>query len=162
MIDIKKAEAKDLLVEHRRLLKQKISEMKSLKTPAEYKEWADVNKEYILKLIQLNIAIFYYFEYQIEKFTVDEDTYDLACDFIKDYIEHIDAVLDENSAPYMIETSNDKGKNEQTIVIEMNEESLNLSEVKKKYEGYLVMLNNYLPKCWFSIDFPLVEKYDLW
>ena len=138
---------KDLLLKHQDLLNAKVDEMKQIKSPQDYFDWAMRNKDYISKLIQLNATIFYFFEHDITKFTVDEDTFELATDFIKSFISQIDKVIKEEGTPLILSPSEEIDGDEGKVVVEVGSESKKLEEVKKKYESYLEKLGDNLPKC---------------
>ena len=81
---------KELLLEYKELVANKLNSSRDIKSNEEYFNWYNENKEDLKRLVTLKSSIFYIFENQIELFTVDEDTYELAVEFLSTYIKDID------------------------------------------------------------------------
>ena len=81
------------------------------------------------------------------QFTVDEDTYELAKSFIENKISQIQNVLDENANPFNPNPLFANENNSPRVLIQLNSDMKLLEETKEKYKGYLISLEDNLPKC---------------
>ena len=126
--------AKELLIQHNELMSKKMQEIKKIKSFDEYS-------------VELNTTIFYLFDHDIAQFTVDEDTYELAKSFIENKISQIQNVLDENTNPLNPNPLFANGNNSPRVLIQLNSDMKLLEETKEKYKGYLISLEDNLPKC---------------
>ena len=148
MFDAESIDAKILLVEYRDLLDEKIKEKAAIKDNSDFLNWFNENKEDLKRLISIRSIIFYLLDNNIEKFTVDEDTYELALAFINDYIEDIDYVLksdDENVLFLSSSNSQDLPEENQELTVNVAKELL--LKTKTRYLGYIDKLEEHLPKC---------------
>lgn len=139
--------AKELLIQHNELMSKKMQEIKKIKSFDEYSVWAKDNQQTLSELIELNTTIFYLFDHDIAQFTVDEDTYELAKSFIENKISQIQNVLDENANPLNPNPLFANENNSPRVLIQLNSDMKLLEETKEKYKGYLVSLEDNLPKC---------------
>ena len=146
--------AKELLIQHNELMSKKMQEIKKIKSFDEYSVWVKENKQTLSELFELNTTIFYLFDHDIAQFTVDEDTYELAKSFIeiaKSFIENkisqIQNVLDENTNPLNPNPLFANENNSPRVLIQLNSDMKLLEETKEKYKGYLISLEDNLPKC---------------
>ena len=139
--------AKELLIQHNELMSKKMQEIKKIKSFDEYSVWVKENKQTLSELIELNTTIFYLFDHDIAQFTVDEDTYELAKSFIENKISQIQNVLDENANPLNPNPLFANGNNSPRVLIQLNSDMKLLEETKEKYKGYLISLEDNLPKC---------------
>ena len=130
--------AKELLIQHNELMSKKMQEIKKIKSFDEYSVWV---KD------ELNTTIFYLFDHDIAQFTVDEDTYELAKSFIENKISQIQNVLDENTNPLNPNPLFANENNSPRVLIQLNSDMKLLEETKEKYKGYLISLEDNLPKC---------------
>ena len=140
-------DAKELLIQHNELMSKKMQEIKKIKSFDEYSVWAKDNQQTLSELIELNTTIFYLFDHDIAQFTVDEDTYELAKSFIENKISQIQNVLDENANPLNPNPLFANENNSPRVLIQLNSDMKLLEETKEKYKGYLVSLEDNLPKC---------------
>ena len=131
--------AKELLIQHNELMSKKMQEIKKIKSFDEYSVWVKEN--------ELNTTIFYLFDHDIAQFTVDEDTYELAKSFIENKISQIQNVLDENTNPLNPNPLFANENNSPRVLIQLNSDMKLLEETKEKYKGYLISLEDNLPKC---------------
>ena len=134
--------AKELLIQHNELMSKKMQEIKKIKSFDEYSVWVKENKQ-----TELNTTIFYLFDHDIAQFTVDEDTYELAKSFIENKISQIQNVLDENTNPLNPNPLFANENNSPRVLIQLNSDMKLLEETKEKYKGYLISLEDNLPKC---------------
>ena len=139
--------AKELLIQHNELMSKKMQEIKKIKSFDEYSVWVKENKQTLSELFELNTTIFYLFDHDIAQFTVDEDTYELAKSFIENKISHIQNVLDENANPLNPNPLFANENNSPRVLIQLNSDMKLLEETKEKYKGYLISLEDNLPKC---------------
>ena len=139
--------AKDLLIQHNELMSKQMQEIKKIKSFDEYSVWAKDNQQTLSELIELNTTIFYLFDHDIAQFTVDEDTFELAKSFIENKISQIQNVLDENANPFNPNPLFANENNSPRVLIQLNSDMKLLEETKEKYKGYLVSLEDNLPKC---------------
>lgn len=139
--------AKELLIQHNELMSKKMQEIKKIKSFDEYSVWAKDNQQTLSELIELNTTIFYLFDHDIAQFTVDEDTYELAKSFIENKISQIQNVLDENANPLNPNPLFANENNSPRVLIQLNSDMKLLEETKEKYKGYLISLEDNLPKC---------------
>lgn len=139
--------AKELLIQHNELMSKKMQEIKKIKSFDEYSVWAKDNQQTLSELIELNTTIFYLFDHDIAQFTVDEDTYELAKSFIENKISQIQNVLDENANPLNPNPLFANENNSPRVLLQLNSDMNLLEETKEKYKGYLVSLEDNLPKC---------------
>lgn len=139
--------AKELLIQHNELMSKKMQEIKKIKSFDEYSVWVKENKQTLSELFELNTTIFYLFDHDIAQFTVDEDTYELAKSFIENKISQIQNVLDENTNPLNPNPLFANEKNSPRVLIQLNSDMKLLEETKEKYKGYLISLEDNLPKC---------------
>ena len=139
--------AKELLIQHNELMSKKMQEIKKIKSFDEYSVWVKENKQTLSELIELNTTIFYLFDHDIAQFTVDEDTYELAKSFIENKISQIQNVLDENANPLNPNPFFANENNSPRVLIQFNSDMKLLEETKEKYKGYLISLEDNLPKC---------------
>lgn len=139
--------AKELLIQHNELMSKKMQEIKKIKSFDEYSVWVKENKQTLSELIELNTTIFYLFDHDIAQFTVDEDTYELAKSFIENKISQIQNVLDENANPLNPNPLFANENNSPRVLIQLNSDMKLLEETKEKYKGYLISLEDNLPKC---------------
>ena len=139
--------AKELLIQHNELMSKQMQEIKKIKSFDEYSVWAKDNQQTLSELIELNTTIFYLFDHDIAQFTVDEDTYELAKSFIENKISQIQNVLDENANPLNPNPLFANENNSPRVLIQLNSDMKLLEETKEKYKGYLVSLEDNLPKC---------------
>ena len=123
--------AKELLIQHNELMSKKMQEIKKIKSFDD----------------ELNTTIFYLFDHDIAQFTVDEDTYELAKSFIENKISQIQNVLDENTNPLNPNPLFANENNSPRVLIQLNSDMKLLEETKEKYKGYLISLEDNLPKC---------------
>ena len=137
--------AKELLIQHNELMSKKMQEIKKIKSFDEYSVWAKDNQQTLSELIELNTTIFYLFDHDIAQFTVD--TYELAKSFIENKISQIQNVLDENANPLNPNPLFANENNSPRVLIQLNSDMKLLEETKEKYKGYLVSLEDNLPKC---------------
>ena len=133
--------AKELLIQHNELMSKKMQEIKKIKSFDEY------------SVCELNTTIFYLFDHDIAQFTVDEDTYELAKSFIENKISQIQNVLDENTNPLNPNPLFANENNSPRVLIQLNSDMKLLEETKEKYKGYLISLEDNLPKCWLLLTF---------
>ena len=138
--------AKELLIQHNELMSKKMQEIKKIKSFDEYSVWVKENKQ-TLSEFELNTTIFYLFDHDIAQFTVDEDTYELAKSFIENKISQIQNVLDENTNPLNPNPLFANENNSPRVLIQLNSDMKLLEETKEKYKGYLISLEDNLPKC---------------
>lgn len=139
--------AKELLIQHNELMSKKMQEIKKIKSFDEYSVWVKENKQTLSELFELNTTIFYLFDHDIAQFTVDEDTYELAKSFIENKISQIQNVLDENANPLNPNPLFANENNSTRVLIQLNSDMKLLEETKEKYKGYLISLEDNLPKC---------------
>lgn len=139
--------AKELLIQHNELMSKQMQEIKKIKSFDEYSVWAKDNQQTLSELIELNTTIFYLFDHDIAQFTVDEDTYELAKSFIENKISQIQNVLDENANPFNPNPLFANENNSPRVLIQLNSDMKLLEETKEKYKGYLISLEDNLPKC---------------
>ena len=139
--------AKELLIQHNELMSKKMQEIKKIKSFDEYSVWVKENKQTLSELFELNTTIFYLFDHDIAQFTVDEDTYELAKSFIENKISQIQNVLDENTNPLNPNPLFVNENNSPRVLIQLNSDMKLLEETKEKYKGYLISLEDNLPKC---------------
>lgn len=139
--------AKELLIQHNELMSKKMQEVKKIKSFDEYSVWAKDNQQTLSELFELNTTIFYLFDHDIAQFTVDEDTFELAKSFIENKISQIQNVLDENANPLNPNPLFANENNSPRVLIELNYDMKLLEETKEKYKGYLISLEDNLPKC---------------
>lgn len=139
--------AKELLIQHNELMSKQMQEIKKIKSFDEYSVWAKDNQQTLSELIELNTTIFYLFDHDIAQFTVDEDTYELAKSFIENKISQIQNVLDENANPLNPNPLFANENNGPRVLIQLNSDMKLLEETKEKYKGYLISLEDNLPKC---------------
>ena len=139
--------AKELLIQHNELMSKKMQEIKKIKSFDEYGVWVKENKQTLSELFELNTTIFYLFDHDIAQFTVDEDTYELAKSFIENKISQIQNVLDENTNPLNPNPLFANENNSPRVLIQLNSDMKLLEETKEKYKGYLISLEDNLPKC---------------
>lgn len=139
--------AKELLIQHNELMSKQMQEIKKIKSFDEYSVWAKDNQQTLSELIELNTTIFYLFDHDIAQFTVDEDTFELAKSFIENKISQIQNVLDENANPFDPNPLFANENNSPRVLIQLNSDMKLLEETKEKYKGYLVSLEDNLPKC---------------
>lgn len=139
--------AKELLIQHNELMSKKMQEIKKIKSFDEYSVWVKENKQTLSELFELNTTIFYLFDHDIAQFTVDEDTYELAKSFIENKISQIQNVLDENANPLNPNPLFANENNSPRVLIQLNSDMKLLEETKEKYKGYLISLEDNLPKC---------------
>lgn len=139
--------AKVLLIQHNELMSKQMQEIKKIKSFDEYSVWAKDNQQTLSELIELNTTIFYLFDHDIAQFTVDEDTYELAKSFIENKISQIQNVLDENANPLNPNPLFANENNSPRVLIQLNSDMKLLEETKEKYKGYLISLEDNLPKC---------------
>ena len=139
--------AKELLIQHNELMSKKMQEIKKIKSFDEYSVWVKENKQTLSELFELNTTIFYLFDHDIAQFTVDEDTYELAKSFIENKISQIQNVLDENTNPFNPNPLFANENNSPRVLIQLNSDMKLLEETKEKYKGYLISLEDNLPKC---------------
>ena len=139
--------AKELLIQHNELMSKKMQEIKKIKSFDEYSVWVKENKQTLSELFELNTTIFYLFDHDIAQFTVDEDTYELAKSFIENKISQIQNVLDENANPLNPNPFFANENNSPRVLIQLNFDMKLLEETKEKYKGYLISLEDNLPKC---------------
>ncbi len=139
--------AKELLIQHNELMSKQMQEIKKIKSFDEYSVWAKDNQQTLSELIELNTTIFYLFDHDIAQFTVDEDTYELAKSFIENKISQIQNVLDENANPLNPNPLFANENNSPRVLIQLNSDMKLLEETKEKYKGYLISLEDNLPKC---------------
>ena len=139
--------AKELLIQHNELMSKKMQEIKKIKSFDEYSVWVKENKQTLSELFELNTTIFYLFDHDIAQFTVDEDTYELAKSFIENKISQIQNVLDENANPLNPNPFFANENNSPRVLIQFNSDMKLLEETKEKYKGYLISLEDNLPKC---------------
>lgn len=139
--------AKELLIQHNDLMSKKMQEIKKIKSFDEYSVWVKENKQTLSELFELNTTIFYLFDHDIAQFTVDEDTYELAKSFIENKISQIQNVLDENTNPLNPNPLFANENNSPRVLIQLNSDMKLLEETKEKYKGYLISLEDNLPKC---------------
>ena len=145
--------AKELLIQHNELMSKKMQEIKKIKSFDEYSVWVKENKQTLSELFELNTTIFYLFDHDIAQFTVDEDTYELAKSFIENKISQIQNVLDENANPFNPNPLFANENNSPRVLIQLNSDMKLLEETKEKYKGYLISLEDNLPKCWLLLTF---------
>lgn len=139
--------AKELLIQHNELMSKQMQEIKKIKSFDEYSVWAKDNQQTLSELIELNTTIFYLFDHDIAQFTVDEDTFELAKSFIENKISQIQNVLDENANLFNPNPLFANENNSPRVLIQLNSDMKLLEETKEKYKGYLVSLEDNLPKC---------------
>lgn len=139
--------AKELLIQHNELMSKQMQEIKRIKSFDEYSVWAKDNQQTLSELIELNTTIFYLFDHDIAQFTVDEDTFELAKSFIENKISQIQNVLDENANPFNPNPLFANENNSPRVLIQLNSDMKLLEETKEKYKGYLISLEDNLPKC---------------
>ena len=139
--------AKELLIQHNELMSKQMQEIKKIKSFDEYSVWAKENKQTLSELFELNTTIFYLFDHDIVQFTVDEDTYELAKSFIENKISQIQNVLDENANPLNPNPLFANENNSPRVLIQLKSDMKLLEETKEKYKGYLISLEDNLPKC---------------
>ena len=139
--------AKELLIQHNELMSKQMQEIKKIKSFDEYSVWAKDNQQTLSELIELNTTIFYLFDHDIAQFTVDEDTFELAKSFIENKISQIQNVLDENANPLNPNPLFANENNSPRVLIQLNYDMKLLEETKEKYKGYLISLEDNLPKC---------------
>ena len=139
--------AKELLIQHNELMSKQMQEIKKIKSFDEYSVWAKDNQQTLSELIELNTTIFYLFDHDIAQFTVDEDTFELAKSFIENKISQIQNVLDENANPLNPNPLFANENNSPRVLIQLNSDMKLLEETKEKYKGYLISLEDNLPKC---------------
>lgn len=139
--------AKELLIQHNELMSKKMQEIKKIKSFDEYSVWAKDNQQTLSELFELNTTIFYLFDHDIAQFTVDEDTFELAKSFIENKISQIQNVLDENANPLNPNPLFANENNSPRVLIQLNYDMKLLEETKEKYKGYLISLEDNLPKC---------------
>lgn len=139
--------AKELLIQHNELMSKQMQEIKKIKSFDDYSVWAKDNQQTLSELIELNTTIFYLFDHDIAQFTVDEDTYELAKTFIENKISQVQNVLDENANPLNPNPLFANENNSPRVLIQLNSDMKLLEETKEKYKGYLVSLEDNLPKC---------------
>lgn len=139
--------AKELLIQHNELMSKQMQEIKKIKSFDEYSVWAKDNQQTLSELIELNTTIFYLFDHDIAQFTVDEDTFELAKSFIENKISQIQNVLDENANPLNPNPLFANENNSPRVLIQLNSDMKLLEETKEKYNGYLISLEDNLPKC---------------
>ena len=139
--------AKELLIQHNELMSKKMQEIKKIKSFDEYSVWVKENKQTLSELFELNTTIFYLFDHDIAQFTVDEDTYELAKSFIENKISQIQNVLDENANPLNPNPFFANENNSPRVLTQFNSDMKLLEETKEKYKGYLISLEDNLPKC---------------
>lgn len=139
--------AKELLIQHNELMSKKMQEIKKIKSFDEYSVWAKDNQKSLSELIELNTTIFYLFDHDIAQFTVDEDTFELAKSFIENKISQIQNVLDENANPLNPNPLFASENNSPRVLIQLNSDMKLLEATKEKYKGYLISLEDNLPKC---------------
>lgn len=139
--------AKELLIQHNELMSKQMQEIKKIKSFDEYSVWAKDNQQTLSELIELNTTIFYLFDHDIAQFTVDEDTFELAKSFIENKISQIQNVLDENANPFNPNPLFANENNSPRVLIQLNYDMKLLEETKEKYKGYLISLEDNLPKC---------------
>lgn len=139
--------AKELLIQHNELMSKQMQEIKKIKSFDEYSVWAKDNQQTLSELIELNTTIFYLFDHDIAQFTVDEDTYELAKSFIENKISQVQNVLDENANPLNPNPLFANENNSPRVLIQLNSDMKLLEETKEKYKGYLISLEDNLPKC---------------
>lgn len=139
--------AKELLIQHNELMSKQMQEIKKIKSFDEYSVWAKDNQQTLSELIELNTTIFYLFDHDIAQFTVDEDTFELAKSFIENKISQIQNVLDENANPFNPNPLFANENNSPRVLIQLNSDTKLLEETKEKYKGYLISLEDNLPKC---------------
>lgn len=139
--------AKELLIQHNELMSKKMQEIKKIKSFDEYSVWAKDNQQTLSELFELNTTIFYLFDHDIAQFTVDEDTFELAKSFIENKISQIQNVLDENANPLNPNPLFANENNSPRVLIQLNSDMKLLEATKEKYKGYLISLEDNLPKC---------------
>ena len=139
--------AKELLIQHNELMSKQMQEIKKIKSFDEYSVWAKENKQTLSELFELNTTIFYLFDHDIAQFTVDVDTFELAKSFIENKISQIQNVLDENANPFDPNPLFANENNSPRVLIQLNSDMKLLEETKEKYKGYLISLEDNLPKC---------------
>ena len=147
MVDDRFINAKELLIQHNELMSKQMQEIKKIKSFDEYSVWAKDNQQTLSELIELNTTIFYLFDHDIAQFTVDEDTFELAKSFIENKISQIQNVLDENANPFNPNPLFANENNSPRVLIQLNSDMKLLEETKEKYKGYLISLEDNLPKC---------------
>ena len=147
MVDDRFINAKELLIQHNKLMSKKMQEIKKIKSFDEYSVWAKENKQTLSEIFELNTTIFYLFDHDIAQFTVDEDTYELAKSFIENKISQLQNVLDENANPFNPNPLFANENNSPRVLIQLNSDMKLLEETKEKYKGYLISLEDNLPKC---------------
>ena len=128
-------------------MSKQMQEIKKIKSFDEYSVWAKDNQQTLSELIELNTTIFYLFDHDIAQFTVDEDTFELAKSFIENKISQIQNVLDENANPFNPNPLFANENNSPRVFIQLNSDMKLLEETKEKYKGYLISLEDNLPKC---------------
>lgn len=139
--------AKELLIQHNELMSKQMQEIKKIKSFDEYSVWAKENRQTLSELFELNTTIFYLFDHDIAQFTVDEDTFELAKSFIENKISQIQNVLDENANPLNPNPLFANENNSPRVLVQLNSDMKLLEETKEKYKGYLISLEDNLPKC---------------
>ena len=139
--------AKELLIQHNELMSKQMQEIQKIKSFDEYSVWAKDNQQTLSELIELNTTIFYLFDHDIAQFTVDEDTFELAKSFIENKISQIQNVLDEKANPFNPNPLFANENNSPRVLIQLNYDMKLLEETKEKYKGYLISLEDNLPKC---------------
>lgn len=139
--------AKELLIQHNELMSKQMQEIQKIKSFDEYSVWAKDNQQTLSELIELNTTIFYLFDHDIAQFTVDEDTFELAKSFIENKISQIQNVLNENANPFNPNPLFANENNSPRVLIQLNSDMKLLEETKEKYKGYLISLEDNLPKC---------------
>lgn len=147
MVGDKFINAKELLIQHNELMSKKMQEIKKIKSFDEYSVWSKDNQQSLSELFELNTTIFYLFDHDIAQFTVDEDTFELAKSFIENKISQIQNVLDENANPLNPNPLFANENNSPRVLIQLNSDMKLLEETKEKYKGYLISLEDNLPKC---------------
>ena len=139
---------KELLLEYKELVANKLNSSRDIKSNEEYFNWYNENKEDLKRLVTLKSSIFYIFDNQIELFTVDEDTYELAVEFLSTYIKDIDYLLNADNLPadFINDGKETKLDDEhKTIALKVTLDTL--KDIKSRYLNYLNNLNTRLPKC---------------
>lgn len=157
-VDDQSFNAKELLYEYREIMKSKADQAKALKSGDDYLKWYQENQEDIHKVLAIRSEILFLFENDATQFTVDEETYELAQNFLEDFIKEIDYLIKvHNSEPLLINTSEynpedfddfddfEESPDNKPVSLKINEDTL--KQLKLTYEGYLEKLKDSLPKC---------------
>lgn len=160
-VDDQSLNAKELLYEYQEIMKSKADQAKSLKNGDDYLKWYEENQDDIHKVLAIRSEILFLFENDTAKFTVDEETYELAQNFLEDFIKEIDYLIKvHDSEPLLINASEynpddnnvfddfddfEEPKDNKPVSFKINGDTL--KQLKSTYEGYLEKLKDSLPKC---------------